>query len=261
MKKTVIVIPARYGSTRFPGKPLAKIAEVSLLQRVWSLAKAVDHIDDVYIATDDQRIAHHAEEFGGNVIQTSENCLNGTERVYEAVQQLSTSPDVIINFQGDAVLTPPWVLQALVDSMQGTDAPEFSTPACQLTWEQVDDFIAKRQDGIAAGTFVTFDKNYHALYFSKSLIPFLRSRDASMPPVYKHIGIYAYTKDMLEKYLTLSPTQFELAESLEQLRALENGFPIKIVKVDYKGRTACSIDNLSDVKTAEDIIKKEGELL
>jgi len=258
--QTVIIIPARYASKRFPGKPLAMIAGCSLLKRVWSLAKAVENVDEVYVATDDQRIFEHAESFGAKVLQTPETCRNGTERVHAALQSFTQKPRIVINFQGDAVLTPPWVLQSLVVTMNKKNPPPIATPAAQLSWEQYHALLKAKKNGETSGTLVTFGRDFNALYFSKSLIPNLRTTDQDRPPVFKHIGIYAYTYEALENYLSLKPTLFEQAESLEQLRALENGIPIKTVLVDFKNRTPWSIDCPADVQRAEAIISDEGEL-
>ena len=132
MSKTIIIIPARYQSSRFPGKPLAMIQDHSMLKRTWSIAKAIENIDEVYIATDDDRIEKHAQSFNAKVIMTPQECNNGTERCHALLSQLDALPDIIINFQGDAVLTPPWILQSLVEAMQQQPAPEIATPAVQL---------------------------------------------------------------------------------------------------------------------------------
>jgi len=259
--KTIIVIPARYGSTRFPGKPLKPIKGKSLLERTVAIAKAVKNVDNVLVATDDERIASHAQEIGAQAVMTSEKCENGTERVYEAIQNIGYKPDAIINLQGDAVLTPPWIIQAIVDAMNADSSIELATPATQLTWEQYDKLAASKANGAAGGTTVTFDLNHNALYFSKSLIPYLRDKSQPMPPVFRHIGLYGYRHDCLSRYLQLKQTPLESSEKLEQLRALENGIPIKVILVDYKGRSHWAIDSPDDVTIAESIIEKEGELV
>jgi 3-deoxy-manno-octulosonate cytidylyltransferase (CMP-KDO synthetase) len=257
--KTVIVIPARFGSTRLPGKPLALIAGKSLLYRTWSIAKAVKHVDAVYIATDDERIAEHASSFGAEVRMTPVECENGTERTLAAVK--NDKPDIILNLQGDAPLTPPWIIQPLLDTMQADASIQLATPAAPITLEQYKKMEDLKLQGIVGGTMVTFDKFYNALYFSKGLIPFLRNtNNISHVPIYKHIGLYCYRYPLLEKYVTLEPTPLELVEGLEQLRVLENGIPIKIVPVDYRGRTAWSVDSPEDIPIVEKILAEEGEL-
>jgi len=259
--KTIIVIPARYGSTRLPGKPLALIAGKSLLQRTWSIAMTVQHIEGVYIATDDERVKAHAEGFGAQVIMTPVDISNGTERAFHAASSLAWTPDIILNLQGDAVLTPPWVIQTLVDSMLADVAIGFATTAVRLTVEQYQQMVDSKREGAVGGTTVVFDKQHHALYFSKSLIPFMRKKLEDPLPVFRHIGLYVYRYDILKQYLALPPSELEQVEGLEQLRALDNGIPIKVVEVDYRGRTHCAVDSQADVDYVEQLIAKEGELL
>lgn len=262
--KAVIVIPSRYGSTRFPGKPMAEIAGHSMIKRVWSIAKSVEGVDEVFIATDDDRILGHAESFGAKAVMTSEKCRNGTERVYEAVLNLGIDPDIVLNLQGDAILTPPWILQPVVDTLKEDLSVRIATPAVRLNRERYDNLVKSKAGGQPGGTLVTFDKNLRALYFSKNIIPFLRNMDAyrAAPlPVYSHIGMYGYRLETLKEYLSLVPSVLEQAEQLEQLRALENGIPIRIVVVDYKGRTHWSVDSPDDVPIVENIIRQEGELV
>ena len=256
-----IVIPARYGSRRFPGKPMALIRGRSLLNRVWSIAKAVTGVSEVYIATDDQRVMDHAQGFGARVIMTSPECENGTERVRQAMQSLLQPPDAVINLQGDAVLTPPWVVQSLVDTFVANPTLQLVTPAVHLSWHQVEEIRQSKEISPTSGTLVTFDKNLNALYFSKTIIPYLRIRTMPEPPVYRHIGIYGYRFEALDHLASLPQTPLEIAEQLEQLRALENGIPIRIVLTDYRGRTHWSVDAPEDVTMVEEIIDREGDLI
>jgi len=260
--ETIIVIPARYASSRFPGKPMALIAGTSLLERVWRIAAAVPGVDAVFVATDDQRIATQVSSFGGTSIMTSESCRNGSERVYEALQSLRVSPRVVINLQGDAVLMPPWVIGALVEEMHRDRAVQIATPAVQLTLEQYQAMGSMKSSGVVSGTTVTFAANRDALYFSKGIIPFIRSMpDGVDPPVYQHIGVYAYSQEALSRYISLPMGRFEEVEQLEQLRALEHGIPVRVVEVSLQGRTMWSVDNPQDVARAEEIIRAEGELV
>lgn len=246
---TVIVIPARYGSSRFPGKPLALVAGHSLLSRVWKIAKAVPGVQRVIVATDDQRIEMHARSFGAEVVMTSASCENGTERVFEALKSLNSAADLVINFQGDAVLTPPTLIKSLVASMQSDRSAGMGTLACQVSPE------------LARGsTLVVFDAQQHALYFSRALIPHYRDELATRL-YYKHIGIYAYRPDTLKQFVELPPSSLENSEKLEQLRALENGIAIKVALVDSAGRSLASIDTPQDVDRVEEIIAREGELV
>ena len=258
---TVIIIPARFGSSRLPGKPLMMIAGVSLLQRTWSIAKAVKHIDAVYIATDDERIQHHAKSFGAEVLMTPVEARNGTERVFQAVTQLPEQPDIILNLQGDAVLTPPWVIQALIDTLRADSSVGFATTATRLTPAQYRLMAKSKQNGAVGGTTVVFDKENNALYFSKSLIPFVRENSSDQLPVFRHIGLYIYRYPVLKRYLALPQSLLEKTEGLEQLRALENGIPIKVVQVDYRGRSHWAVDSQADIEQVEQLIASEGELL
>jgi 3-deoxy-manno-octulosonate cytidylyltransferase (CMP-KDO synthetase) len=258
---TIIVIPARYGSSRFPGKPLASIRGRSLLERVWRISKGVSGVNEVVVATDDSRIAAHVQSFGGRAVMTSESCRNGSERVFEAIEKLGISPKIVVNMQGDAVLMPPWVIGALVEAMQKDPTIQIATPAVRLSKEQYESLAATKAAGITSGTTVTFSKSGDALYFSKGIIPFARKLPEGEPPIFQHIGVYAYTSDSLKRYISLPVGMFEEMEQLEQLRALENGIPIRVVPVSFKGRTMWSVDNPQDVARVEAIIDAEGELV
>ncbi len=257
----VIVIPARYGSTRFPGKPLALIAGRSLLHRVFAIAKAVEKVAGVYIATDDERIAEHARGFGAEVLITPEPCRTGTERVFAAAKMLDLRPDAVINLQGDAVLTPPWVVQAIADAFHAEPALPLVTPAVRLSLAQCAELNDMKARAPSSGTLVTFDRHGDALYFSKAIIPFLRDSGQDPPPLYRHIGIYGYAFDTLSRLSSLDQTPLEKAEQLEQLRALENRIPIRVVVVTYRGRTHWSVDVPDDIRKVEKIIAREGELV
>lgn len=256
----IIVIPSRYNSNRFPGKPLALISGKSLIERVWTIAKSVEGIDEVYIATDDPRIKSYAEGFSAKVIMTKD-CENGTERVFQAINTLPVKPDLILNLQGDAVLTPPSVIQPLVDVMLHNHALEIATPATLISRDEYTAMQTVKLKGEVGGTMVVCDKAQNALYFSKSMIPYLRELSSHSLPLYRHIGLYAYRYSALKKYIDLESTPLEKLEGLEQLRALENGMPIRVVFVDYQGRTHASIDSPEDVARVERIIEKEGELV
>ncbi len=184
-----IVIPARYGSRRFPGKPLALIRGRSLLQRTWSIAGAVKDVAEVHIATDDLRIADHAKEFGASVVMTSPDCANGTERVLAALQELKLRPDAVVNLQGDAALTPPWVVEAVVKELSSDPKTRLVTPAVRCSFAHYHEIELSKRANPESGTLVTFDRHRNALYFSKSLIPHLRVRGEDPPPVYQHVGI------------------------------------------------------------------------
>lgn len=260
-EKAVIVIPARMASTRFPDKPLAQIQGMTMIERVWRLGKAADKAHEVIIATDDEKLKVFAEGFGANVMMTSPDCLTGTDRVAEVAQRLGENYGIFFSFQGDAVLTPPWVIDAVLEAMLLDITVEMATPAVRLQGQALREFVESKNRGSSSGTCVTFNKKGDALYFSKALIPYTRDADSLDRDVYRHIGLYAYRKKVLQRLSELPEGQFEKSEKLEQLRALENGIPIRVIQVDYKGRTHGSVDRPEDVAYVASVIAREGELL
>ena len=259
--KIAIVIPARFGSKRLPGKPMVAISGVTLLERVWRIASAVTGLSGVYVATDDQRVADHAAGFGARAVMTPADCATGTDRVRAALGAMEDRPDAVINLQGDAVLTPPWVVQALVDCFLADPSLPMVTAAVRCSWRQLAELQELKTHSPTSGTTVTMDKFGRALYFSKQVIPYLRTQTFDTPPVHRHIGIYGYSAATLEQLATLEQSPLEIAEQLEQLRALENGIQIKVALVDYRGRTHGSVDTPEDIPVVEEIIAREGELV
>ncbi len=256
--KTAIVIPARYGSSRLQGKPLRMIAGISLLERVWRIAKKVKGATRIIIATEDWRIVEHARTFGAEAVLTPEDCANGTERVHAAIDAARLDQEILLNLQGDALLTPPWVLDGMIVEMAKAPEADIVTPAVKLEGAALDEFVAHKKKSPASGATVVFDNNRDALYFSKGIVPFMRN--PGFTSVYRHIGLYGYRRAALQKYITLPPSPLEQTEGLEQLRALENGMKIRIAIVDYKGRTHGSVDAPEDIALVEQIIAREGEL-
>jgi 3-deoxy-manno-octulosonate cytidylyltransferase (CMP-KDO synthetase) len=255
--ENIIVIPARYGSSRFPGKPLHRIKGLTLIERVWRIAAAAQGANRVVVATDDDRIYQTVSSFGGEVVMTDERCSNGSERCLDAIRKLGVNPSLVVNLQGDAVLMPPWIISDLIFAMNENQSAAVATPAVRLSWNEYSPLVAQK----SGGTYVVFDSQKNALYFSRYPVPFVRNRpEESFSPVFKHIGLYAYRLHMLEQYLSLPKGELEQIEGLEQLRFLENGLKIKVVETDYRGRRHCSIDYLEDVKRAEEIIEQQGEL-
>lgn len=259
MSKALIVIPARMASTRFPNKPLASIMGKPMIERVVDIALNVQHAAKVVVATDDSQIAASIEH-KVEVVMTSNACKTGTDRVAEAAKQLDDSYDIVFSLQGDAVLTPPWVVDDILKAMLDDASIQIATPATLLSGQAKLDFIESKKAGSSSGTCVVFDKHMNALYFSKGLIPFARDGYTDAP-IYRHIGLYGYRKQALDKMNQFKQTPLELIEKLEQLRALENGIPIKIVVVDYKGRTHGSVDTHQDLEVVEQIIQAQGELV
>jgi len=259
MTSCAIVIPARMASTRFPNKPLALIHGKTMIERMWRISTKTACQAESFIATDDENLKCFAEAFGARVLMTSPDCLTGTDRVAEASQLLSQH-EIFFSLQGDAVLTPPWVIEKVLQAMQSDLTIEMATPAVRLTGQALLDFIESKKKGSSSGTTVVFDQKGNALYFSKALIPFHRISDHPDRPVYRHIGLYAYRKNTLLQLSKLPEGPLEKSEKLEQLRALENGIPIRVVPVDYQGRTHGSVDRPEDIAFVESIIAKEGEL-
>ena len=257
----VIVIPARMASTRFPDKPLAQICGMTMIERVWRIAKAVPSATKVVIATDDERLQKFADGFGAQVMMTSRRCPTGTDRVAEVARALECPEAIFFSLQGDAVLTPPWVVEEIFQAMCLDPTIQIATPAVHLTGEALAAFVASKRTGNSSGTSVTFNHKGDALYFSKALIPYNRHEMNPERPLYRHIGLYAYRFDTLQQFNKLPEGPFEASEQLEQLRALENGIPVRVVQVDYRGRTHGSVDRPEDVAIVESIIAKEGELL
>ncbi len=254
------VIPARYGSTRFPGKPLADVSGRSLIRRVYDLASAAEGVSQAVVATDDERIIAHVEGFGGKAIMTPPECRNGTERVHAAIQGLETRPDAVINLQGDAVLTPPWVIEAVAAEMRAHPELPMVTPAARLDESSRAMLMEAKAAGEVGGTTVVFNRAGDALYFSKAVLPYVRDAKGGAP-TFRHIGLYGYTTDALDRLISLPPSPLELTEGLEQLRALDNGMPIRVVEVDYRGRRHLAIDSPEDLKRVESVIAEDGELV
>ncbi|MGL5270992.1 MAG: 3-deoxy-manno-octulosonate cytidylyltransferase [Selenomonadaceae bacterium] len=220
--RVLCVIPARYDSTRLPGKPLADIAGKPMIQRVYERAATAKMPELVVVATDDARVLAAMESFGGKALMTAKDHPTGTDRLAE-VAGVYDNYDVIINVQGDEPLIAPEIIDALAAAF--TEEPELKMATVMTE-------IENAEKNNPNNVKVVTDKNGYALYFSRSLIPYPRT--AGVVPVYKHIGIYAYRRDFLLAYAKMQPTPLEQSESLEQLRALENGYRIKVIKTDCK---------------------------
>jgi len=257
----IIVIPARMASTRFPNKPMVMINGKTMIERVWRIGMAVTGASEVVIATDDEKLKTFAEGFGAKVLMTSASCLTGTDRVVEVSYLPGMKHAIFFSLQGDAVLTPPWVIEKVLYAIIADSTIQIATPAVQLTGKALTDFIIGKKAGSSSGTSVTFNKKGDALYFSKTLIPYHRNEESLDRIVYRHIGLYAYRVDALQRFGKLPEGSFEKSEKLEQLRALENEIPIRVIPVDYRGRTHGSVDRPEDVAIIQALIEREGELL
>jgi 3-deoxy-manno-octulosonate cytidylyltransferase (CMP-KDO synthetase) len=259
--KLAIVIPARYGSTRFPGKPLAKIAGKTMLSRVVDVAReAVGTDADVIVTTEDQRIADHAKELKVECVITSPDCPTGSDRVLEAIEETGRAYDFVINLQGDTPFTPVEVLRRLIEEIKKNDKKiEVATPVHQLTWEELDTLREAKKTTPFSGTTVVRNQNGRALWFSKSIIPALRKEDriTAKSPVFQHIGIYGYSVKTLQKFVALPQSFYEQLEGLEQLRFLENGISIQTVEISAApGLIQSGIDSPEDLKRAEALLAK-----
>jgi len=261
---SVILIPARYQSSRFPGKPLVDLRGASgsakpLIQRSVEAARRVAGVSGVFVTTDDERIADACAGFGVGVIMTSPDCRNGTERCAEALAQLH-NPELVINFQGDALLTPPGFVEALIARMANDRDALVATPAMRLRSEEVRVLQAEEAAGRVGGTTVVTDAQGYALYFSKRLIPHLpeRALDAEMSPVRLHVGVYAYRPEALEHYAATPVSELELLEGLEQLRFLAAGVRVGVVDVATPPFALRELNNPEDVAPIEQALAEAG---
>ena len=235
------VIPARYSSTRLPGKPLAMIAGKPMIQHVYERASRAQRPKKVLVATDHPLVYEAVEGFGGRAIMTSPHHPTGTDRLAEVAEKFP-EVDLIINVQGDEPLIPPEIIDDLAQAFDQNQDLQMATLMTEMDESEYNTPSAVK---------VVTDLEGYALYFSRSLLPFPRS-DAGIP-VYKHIGIYAYRRDFLLKFAKLSPTPLEETESLEQLRALEHGYKIKVLKTDFK---SIGVDTMEDLEKVNLLLRR-----
>lgn len=249
--KFTAIIPARYASTRFPGKPLAILGGKTVIQRVYE--QAVSVLGEAYVATDDERIMQAVEAFGGRAIMTRSDHKSGTDRIQEAVSKLSAAPDVIINIQGDE----PFVQASQIETL----CRLFDDPQTQIGT------LGKRFESMEAvenpnSPKIVTDVNGFALYFSRSVIPFIRGKERQewfgQFPFLKHLGIYAYRREALAEITQLPQSPLEIAESLEQLRWLQNGYRIRVGETDVE---TVGIDTPEDLQRAEEFLSRTSHLL
>lgn len=243
--KFIGIIPARYASTRFPGKPLAMLGGRTVIQRVYEQAATV--LEEAYVATDDERIFKAVEEFGGRVVMTRQDHKSGTDRIEEAAEKIGTQADVIINIQGDE----PFIQKSQIETLKSL----FENSETQIGT------LGKKFESIEAATNpnspkIVTDKNGFALYFSRSVIPYIRGKEQAEWlqhfPFLKHLGLYAYRRDVLRQITQLPQSPLEMAESLEQLRWLENGYRIRVGLTDME---TVGIDTPDDLRRAEEFLK------
>ncbi len=260
----LIVIPARYASSRYPGKPLAELRGAggvarSLIRRSWDAAMSVPGIDQVVVATDDARIAEAAEAFGAEVVMTPDSCRNGTERCAIVSRDLAEH-DIVVNLQGDAPLTPPWFVSALVEAMRADTGIAVATPVLRCDALALAGFIEDRRRGRVGATTAVFDNSGRALYFSKEVLPYTGRPIGPTEeiPVFHHVGVYAYRRSALHAYPDWPMGRLETWEGLEQLRFMENGVPVQCVTVEARGQAFWELNNPSDVPRIEAILRELG---
>jgi 3-deoxy-manno-octulosonate cytidylyltransferase (CMP-KDO synthetase) len=245
--KSVVIIPARYGSMRFPGKVLADLEGKPIIRWVYEKASA-SVADEVYVATDDGKVFSAVEAFGGKAVMTSVAHPSGTDRIREAVCKACPDADIIVNVQGDEPLLPTSVIDKLISCMKSAESIEMATVA-----------VPSRRSEIAGNPNIVkavVDSGNFALYFSRSPIPFLREGGEDMP-LYRHWGIYAYRRKALEKFVSLPESALEKCEKLEQLRALENGLRIYVVIADCE---SIGVDTPEDLETVRKFLKSRGKI-
>lgn len=240
---TIAVIPARFGSSRLEGKPLALIAGKPMIQRVYEQAQKSEAVTQTVVATDDERIISAVEQFGGQALMTSDNCRSGTDRVAETADLLNLKPeDIIVNIQGDQPVFNPDAIDELISPFADDQELMMSTLAFKIQ--------DKREVTDPKDVKVTFDRNGFALYFSRAQIPFPRDNGTDVD-YYKHLGFYAYTKRFLDTLVKLDSGTCEQIEKLEQLRVLEFGYKIKVVITEHDS---------PEIDLPEDIIRIEKKL-
>lgn len=262
----LIVIPARYGSTRFPAKPLAPIAGRTLLERVIDLARrATRSMPDVQIvvATDHDAIRVHAEELGAEAVMTAPDIASGTGRALAAARTLSPAPRVVLNLQGDAPFVPENAISAVLEALErpGVDV---ATPVIRLDWPALDALREHKRGSPFSGTTCIRAPDGRALWFSKAVLPQIRGEAAlraagPLSPVYRHLGLYGFALAALEAFEREPVSHYEALEGLEQLRLLEAGMTIQTVAVDAQAIPISGIDTPADAAAAERLIAERGD--
>ena len=242
--KTAVIIPARMGSMRFPGKVLADLGGKPVIRHVWENAMR-SKADSVTVAADDPRVEQAVKAFGGHVVMTKPSHPSGSDRVWEAAQ--SNDAELIVNVQGDEPFLPHEVIDDLIDAMHGPDAPAMGTVVLPCS----------RADIAANPNLpkVVLTSDDYALYFSRSMIPYLRE-GGEETEVYRHWGIYAYRRETLAKFVSLPEGRLERCEKLEQLRALENGIRIKVIKTSFD---SIGIDTPDDLVRAQEFLARKSK--
>lgn len=261
----LIVIPARFGSTRLPGKPLLKIAGRTLLERVAAVARAAAEQAggcEVVVATDDQRIADHAGALGLEVALTAAELDSGSARAFAAARARARLPGLVINLQGDAPFIAPAVVAGLIETLRH-GAADVATPVYRLDWERLDRLRQHKTTAPFSGTTCVRGADGRALWFSKSILPAMRDetalRSEPVSPVWQHLGLYGYRMAALEWFASAPPSRYERLEGLEQLRFLENGWTVTTIETDPPAHALSGIDTPADLALAEAAIARLGD--
>ncbi len=266
--QTLIVIPARFASTRFPGKPLHQIAGASLLARVVDIAKRVCAADSAVryvVATDHEAIKAHAEEIGAPVVMTDPDLPSGSDRALAAANAFAPDADFILNLQGDAPFTPPDHALSVIAAASTTEC-DVVTPVVQMSWGALDVMREQKTTNPFSGTSCIRREDGEALWFSKKEIPAMRKEDklraaSDLSPIWRHIGLYGYKRTALERFTSLPEGHYESLEGLEQLRFLENGMRIMTVAVTTSDAAMWGVDTPEDAQHAEKLIAAHGDPL
>ena len=263
--KTAIVIPARYNSTRLPGKPLLDIAGKTMLSRVAEVGRqAMKGLKDVrlLVATDDRRIETHCRDIGVDCAMTPSSCPTGSDRVLAAADALGGRFDVLVSLQGDAPFTPVPAIRAMIEAFQVNPLLEVVTPVVRLRWSELDALREAKRVTPFSGTTVVLDKAGFAIWFSKQILPAIRNEmdlrvSDRLSPVLQHLGLYAYNIETLRRFVGLPQGFYERLEGLEQLRFIENGISVRTVEIEVDaGLAQAGIDSPEDIARAENFIRK-----
>lgn len=258
-----IIIPARFASKRYPGKPLVKLRGASgvarsLIERSWRVGAGIAGADRTWVATDDERIAAEVNRFGGQVVMTPSSCRNGTERCARALALGGIDAPIVVNLQGDAPLTPPGAVARLVDALTADSEAVMATPAVPCSASVYEHLLGDQAAGRVGGTTAVFDRDHRALYFSKRVIPHTPDPSSGHQLTFLHLGVYAYRPQGLADYAALDPTPLEQAEGLEQLRFLESGAKVRVVPIEQPEWDCIELNNPQDVTAIEAIMARHG---
>jgi 3-deoxy-manno-octulosonate cytidylyltransferase (CMP-KDO synthetase) len=264
--RTLIVVPARYGSARFPGKPLAMLAGRSMVSRVAVRARAAARAlgDAGYaVATDDARIADHCAALGLNAVLTDSALASGSDRALAAADALGAAPEFIVNLQGDAPFTPVDTITRIVEALETTKA-DAATPLIRLDWAGLDALREAKRATPFSGTTCVFDPDGRALWFSKTVIPAIRNeaglrKSEPFSPVWRHVGLYAFRTEALRRFTAMPESPLEKLEGLEQLRLLENRMTIQCVPVEAPAISTSGVDTEADLARVEALVAAKGD--